>query len=101
MQHTDKSVPRKWFWGHFFGTVYCRYAGASGGFAPWTPTRALSWTRWGAYSAPRPQLLEAIPTVIAYRAFGTITLSSTFHKGDALFRKRHKGGGRLSKKHNG
>ena len=29
-------------WGHFFGTVYCRIAGASGGFASWTPTRALS-----------------------------------------------------------
>ena len=25
-------------------------------FVPWVPTRALLWTRWGAYSAPYPQL---------------------------------------------
>ena len=47
MQHTDKNVPRKWLLGAFFGTVYCRIAGASGGFAP--------WTNWGAYSTPSRQ----------------------------------------------
>ena len=73
--------------------MYCRYVGASGGFAPWTPTRALPWTHWGAYSAQNPSCLR--------HAFGTITLLSTFHKGNALFRKRHKGDGRLSKKHKG
>ena len=40
MQHTDKNVPRKCFLGHFFGTVYCRIAGASEGFAP-GPTGGL------------------------------------------------------------
>ena len=30
----------------------------SGGFAPWTPTNALPWTCWGAYSAPRPPAEE-------------------------------------------
>ena len=29
-------------------------SGASGGSAHWTPARALPWTRWVAYSAPRP-----------------------------------------------
>ena len=41
VQHTDKNVPRKCFVGAFFYTLYCRIAGTSGGFAPWTPTRAL------------------------------------------------------------
>ena len=47
--------------GGIFGTVYCRIAGASGGFAPWTPTRSLPWTHWGAYTVPPPdnQLLQA------------------------------------------
>ena len=31
----------------------CRGFRASRGFALWTPTRALSWTFWGTYSAPR------------------------------------------------
>ena len=54
MQHTDKNVPRKCvFLGAFFSTVYCRIAGASGGFASWTPTKALPWTHWGTYTAPR------------------------------------------------
>ena len=36
------------------GSVECRLFRASRGFAPWTPIRVLPWTRWGAYSAPRP-----------------------------------------------
>ena len=36
------------------GGVDYRPFRTSGGFAPWTPTRALPFTRWGAYSAPRP-----------------------------------------------
>ena len=37
MQHTDKMYQESGFWGAFFGTVYCRIAGASGNFIPWTP----------------------------------------------------------------
>ena len=37
MQRTDKNLPRKWLFGAFFGTVYCRVAGASGGFASRPP----------------------------------------------------------------
>ena len=79
MQHTDKNVPRKWLLGTFFGTVYCRIAGASGCFVPWTPIRALPWTHWRAYSTPDNQLTSYSRqwnTVIAYRAFGRIPLSS-------------------------
>ena len=36
-----------------FGTCKRRISRASGGFAPCTPTRALLWTCWGAYSAPQ------------------------------------------------
>ena len=37
----------------FSSLIICKSSGASGGSAPWTPTRALPWTRWGAYSAPQ------------------------------------------------
>ena len=40
MQHTDKSLPKKWLFEGIFGTVYCRVAEASGGFAP-GPTGGL------------------------------------------------------------
>ena len=39
-----------------FGIVKCKIFGTSRGFAPWTPNRELSCTRWGANSAHRPQL---------------------------------------------
>ena len=35
------------FLGAFFGTVYCRIAGTSGGVLP--------WTYWGAYNTPPRQ----------------------------------------------
>ena len=38
-----------------FLAVSCRISRASGGFAPWTPIRALPWNRWEAQSAPNPQ----------------------------------------------
>ena len=69
MQHTDKSLPKKWLFGVIFGTVYCRVAGASGGFAPWTHCRA--------YSSPHTtSCSRQWNTVIGYRAFGRIPLSS-------------------------
>ena len=34
--------------------LICKILGTFGGFAPWTPVRAVPWTRWGAYSAPKP-----------------------------------------------
>ena len=39
MQHTDEMYQESGFWGAFFCTVYCRIAGASGNFAPWTRQR--------------------------------------------------------------
>ena len=39
------------FW-PLFTARKCKSVWASGGLAPWTPTRALPWTHWGAYSAP-------------------------------------------------
>ena len=50
------------FFGHCFGTVYCRITSVSAGFASWTPTRALPLTRWGAGPTvpPNSHLLEAI-----------------------------------------
>ena len=38
----------------FSGNRKCKISGASGGFAPITPTRALPWTHWEAYSTSRP-----------------------------------------------
>ena len=40
MQHTDKSVPRKWFFGGIFDTLYCRTAGASRPLDPLGPAAA-------------------------------------------------------------
>ena len=37
----------------FSSLIICKSSGASGGSAPWTPTRALPWTHWGPYSAPQ------------------------------------------------
>ena len=37
---------------------------ASGGFAPWTPTRNLPWTHWEAHSTPRPPAVNSIPTIL-------------------------------------
>ena len=46
MQHTDKIYQESGFLGaFFFGTVYCRIAGASGGFTPWTPNRDVNSLR--------------------------------------------------------
>ena len=39
----------------------------------WSFRGLCPWTHWGAHGAPRP---PAAPTVIAYRAFGRIPLSS-------------------------
>ena len=58
------------FW-PLFTARKCKSVWASGGFAPWTPTRALPWTRWGAYSAPQtPSCVQQWPTVIASCACG-------------------------------
>ena len=59
MQHTDKMYQESGFFflggGHFFGTVYCRIAGASGNFAPWTPPRlCLGPTGGGGLTFPPP-----------------------------------------------
>ena len=51
---------KTWVFRPFSGNRKCKISGASGGFAPRTPTRALPWTHWGAYSAPRPQLVLAM-----------------------------------------
>ena len=51
---------------------------ASGGFAPWTLNRALPWTHWGAYSAPRPPAAFYTPSACG-QAFGqTFALSYVF-----------------------
>ena len=40
----------------FLANVNCRISTAYGGFAPWTPIRALLWNRWGLKAPPDPQL---------------------------------------------
>ena len=46
------------FLAHFRYCKMHKIVRASGGFAPWSPTRALPWTHWGAYSAPRPPAVK-------------------------------------------
>jgi hypothetical protein len=48
---------------------------ASGGFAPWTPTRAPPWTRWGAYGAPDP--LPTLNTLYKFLATPLSTVAKT------------------------
>ena len=63
MEHTDKNVLRKCFFlgEGFFGTVYCKIARASGASAAGPPPGLCSELSGGrVYSAPRPQLLEAM-----------------------------------------
>ena len=38
---------------HFKASEMAKFSGASGGSALWALARALPWTRWVAYSAPR------------------------------------------------
>ena len=58
------------FW-PLFTARKCKSVWASGVFAPWTPTRALPWTRWRVYSAPQtPSCVQQWPTVIGSCACG-------------------------------
>ena len=60
LHHTDKNVPRKWFWGAFFGTVCCRIAGA---LTPGPPPGLCPGPTVGLITPPPPQdnqLLQAI-----------------------------------------
>ena len=58
------------FW-PLFTARKCKSVWASGGFAPLAPTRALPWTRWGAYSTPQtPSCVQQWPMVIASCACG-------------------------------
>ena len=45
---------KTWVFRPFSGNRKCKISGASRGFVPRTPTKALPWTHWGAYGAPRP-----------------------------------------------
>ena len=47
------------FW-LYLGTVICENPKTSGDFAPWTPTRALPFTRWGLTVPPRPPAVIAV-----------------------------------------
>ena len=54
MAEKKECTPKRMIFKALFGTCKHRISRASVGFAPCTPTRALPWTHWGAYSTPRP-----------------------------------------------
>ena len=60
IQHTDKNVPRKCFFGGIFWYCVLQDRWSFRGLRPWTPTRALLWTHWGFIAPPDNQLLQAM-----------------------------------------
>ena len=69
MQHTDKNVPRKWFFGAFSWHFVLQDR--------WSFRGLCSLDPLGAYSTPEtPCCSRQWPVVTAYRAFGRIPLSS-------------------------